>query len=70
MKSTTHQTLGWGLVWKDPKGFLISTKFGVPSNHFRFELFYTVDFTQPTLSPAIWGLSENQQCENGQNGNG
>ena len=44
IKSTTHQALAWGLVWKDPKGFLISTKFRGASSHFRFDHFYIADF--------------------------
>ena len=44
MKSTTRQALAWGLVWKDPKEFLISTKLRGASSHFRFDHFYIVDF--------------------------
>ena len=44
IKSTTHQALARELVWKDPKGFLILTKFRGASGHFRFDLFYIVDF--------------------------
>ena len=37
------------LVWKNPKGFLISAKFRGSSSHFRFDHFYIVYFTQPHL---------------------
>ena len=36
MKSTTHQASAWGLVWKDPKGFLISAKFSGFYGHLKF----------------------------------
>ena len=56
--STTHQALAWGLVWKDSKGFFISTKFKGASGHFRFDLFYIVDFhsahSQPGHVGAEW----------------
>ena len=38
------------LVWKDPKGFLISTKFRGSSRHFRFDQFYIVEWTELTHS--------------------
>ena len=43
-KSPTHQASAWGLVWRDPKGFLISTNFRGSSSHFCFDHFYIVDF--------------------------
>ena len=58
IKSTTHHALAWLLVWKDQKGFLISTKFRGASGHFRFDLFYIVDFhsahSQPSHVRAEW----------------
>ena len=58
MKSTTHHALAWRLVWEDPKGFLIWTKFSGASSHFRFDLFYIVDFhsahSQPGHMRAEW----------------
>ena len=55
---TTHHALAWGLVWKDPKWFLISTKFRGASGHFRFDLFNIVDFhsahSQPGHVRAEW----------------
>ena len=42
--SPTRQASAWGLVWRNPKGFLISTMFRGSSNHFRFDHFYIVDF--------------------------
>ena len=29
IKSSAHQALAWGLVWKDPKGFMILIKFSL-----------------------------------------
>ena len=51
IQSTTHHALALGLVWKDPKGFLISTKFRDASGHFRFDLFYIVDFHSVLSQP-------------------
>ena len=46
----THQASAWGLVWRNPKGFLISTKFRGSSSHFRFDHFYIVYFhSAPTF---------------------
>ena len=42
--SPTRQASAWGLVWRNPKGFLISTMFRGSYNHFRFDQFYIVDF--------------------------
>ena len=42
--SPTRQASAWGLVWRNPKGFLISTKFRGSSSHFRFDQFHIVDF--------------------------
>ena len=71
MKSTTHQALAWGLVYKDPKGFLISTQFRGASSHFRFDHFYIVDFHSTfSRGRAERRPSENLQCSNGQNGSG
>ena len=42
--SPTRQASAWGLVWRNPKGFLISTMFRGSSSHFRFDHFYIVDF--------------------------
>ena len=47
----THQASAWGLVWRDPKGFLISTKFRGSSSHFRFDHFYIVDFHSALTFP-------------------
>ena len=38
IKSGTHHASAWGLVWTDPKGFLISTKFKAASSHLKFEI--------------------------------
>ena len=43
-KRPTRQASAWGLVWRNPKGFLISTMFRGSSSHFRFDHFYIVDF--------------------------
>ena len=43
-KRPTRQASVWGLVWRNPKGFLISTMFRGSSSHFRFDHFYIVDF--------------------------
>ena len=42
--SPTRQASIWGLVWRDPKGFLILTMFRGSSSHFRFDHFYIADF--------------------------
>ena len=39
IKSGTHHASAWGLVWLDPKGFLILTKFKAAPSHLKFELF-------------------------------
>ena len=39
------------LYWKNPKGFLISTKFRGSSSHFRFDHFYIVDFHSSLTFP-------------------
>ena len=52
MKSITHHAIAWGLVSKDPKGFLISTKFRGASGHFRFDLFHIVDFHSAHSQPG------------------
>ena len=57
MKSTTHHALAWRSVWKDPKGFLILTKFRGASSHFRFDLFYIVDFHSALIWPG-WEWAE------------
>ena len=57
MKSTTHHAIAWGLVWNDPKGFLILTKFRGASGHFRFDLFYIVDFHSAPIWPG-WEWAE------------
>ena len=44
IKSATHHASAWGLVWRDPKQFLISTKFKGSSSHLKFDHFYIVDF--------------------------
>ena len=36
-KMTTHHALAWGLVWRDPKGFLILTKFKGSSGHLKID---------------------------------
>ena len=70
-KSGTHQALALGLAWKDPKGFLISTKFrGGASSHFRFEHFYIVDLHSVLPQPGHERAErENLLCKNAQNGN-
>ena len=35
-KIRTHQASAWGLVWRDPRGFLILTKFRGSSGHLKF----------------------------------
>ena len=54
IKSTTHHTLAWGLVWKNPWGFFISISLVVPPAlpfcpflHCRF-----------SLGPLMTGLRE------------
>ena len=42
--SPTNQASAGGAIWRDPKEFLISTKFRGSSSHFRFDHFYIVDF--------------------------
>ena len=42
--STTHNASAWGLVRRDPKGFLISTMFRGSLGHLKFDHFYIVDF--------------------------
>ena len=34
----------WGLLWRNPEDFLISTSFRWCTSHFRFDHFYIVDF--------------------------
>ena len=51
----THQASAWGLVWRNPKGFLISTKFRGSSSHFRFDHFYNIDF-HSALTFLDWDL--------------
>ena len=45
-KTPTHYASIWGLVWRNPKGFLISISFRgcTFTSPFRFDLFYFVDF--------------------------
>ena len=44
----------WGLLWRNPKGFLILTTFRGCTSHFRFDLFYIVDFHSAlTLSGKV-----------------
>ena len=54
--SPTRQASAWGLVWRNPKGFLISTMFRGSSSHFRFHHFYIVDFHSALtfLDRALW----------------
>ena len=53
--SPTRQASAWGLVWKNPKGFLISIKFRGSSSHFRFDHFYSVDFHSALTSQvSVW----------------
>ena len=42
--SATHNASAWGLVRRNPKGFLISTMFRGSLSHLKFDLFYIVDF--------------------------
>ena len=53
--SPAHQASAWGLVWENPKGFLISTKFRGSSSHFRFDHFYNIDF-HSALTFLDWDL--------------
>ena len=48
IESPTKQALAWGLVWKDSKGFLISTKFRGASSQFSF---WAVLHSRFSLSP-------------------
>jgi len=45
--SATHHASAWGLVWRNPKGFLISTKFKGSLGHLKFDQFYIVYFYSP-----------------------
>ena len=40
---STRSASIWGLLWRNPKGFLILTTFRGCTSHFRFDLFYIVD---------------------------
>ena len=42
--SATHNASAWGLVRRDPKGFLISTMFRGSLGHLKFDHFHIVDF--------------------------
>ena len=42
--STTHNAAAWGLVRRDPEGFLILTTFRGTLGHLKFGHFYIVDF--------------------------
>ena len=42
--SATHHASAWGLVWRNPKGFIILNKFKGSSSHLKFDHFYIVDF--------------------------
>ena len=50
----THQASAKGLVWRNQKGFLTSTKFRGSSSHFHFDHFYIVYFhSAPTLQVSL-----------------
>ena len=55
--SATHHASAWRLVWRNPKGFLISTKFKGSLGHFCFDLFYDVDFHSALTWPG-WEWAE------------
>ena len=48
---STRSASIWGLVWRNPKGFLILTSFRGCTSHFRFDLFYIVDFHSALTLP-------------------
>ena len=50
---STRSASIWGLLWRNPKGFLILTTFRGCTSHFRFDLFYIVDFHPALTSPDI-----------------
>ena len=54
----THHASALRLVWKNPKGFLILTKFRGSSSHFRFDYFYIVDFHSALTSQVSVPKSE------------
>ena len=70
---STCSTSIWGLLWRNPKVFLILISFRgcTCTSHFRFELLLQCKFSlSPHFAgPAKWGLSINPQRKNGQNGN-
>ena len=41
---STRSASIWRLVWRNPKGFLILISFRGCTSHFRFDLFYIIDF--------------------------
>ena len=53
--SVTHHVSALMLVWEDPKGLLILTKFKGSSSHFCFDNFYIFDFHSASLSQARRG---------------
>ena len=48
---STRSASIWGLLWRNPKGFLILTTFRGCTRHFRFDLFYIVDFHSTLILP-------------------
>ena len=51
---STCSASNWRLVWRNPKGFLILTSVRGCTSHFRFDLFYIVDFySAVTLSGKV-----------------
>ena len=59
--SPTHQASAKGLVWRNQKGFFISTKFKESSSHFCFDHFYIVDFHSGLTSQV--SLQTNPQAD-------
>ena len=51
---TIHQVSAWGLVWRAPKAFFISTKFRGFSSHFRVDHFYIVDLHSALTTQASY----------------
>ena len=51
---STYSATIWGLFWGNPKGFVILASFRGCESHFRFDLFYNIDFHSAlTLSGKV-----------------
>ena len=50
---STSSAIIWGLLYMNPKGFLILRTFRGCTSHFRFDLFYAVDYHPALTSPDI-----------------